>query len=185
MGRFRPGSRSRLALNRQTVDLLTYPPDTASEAKRLDRLQRSASAMAAAARRYVETLDLQDLARLDLTSVRKILDGDKPPPPPHPKPLLDLLDVKEDEVDQVVEALAELGAAVKLDGMTIDLSSQAGKATPEIRVYLENNSEQAWTQPDDDDSEDVKFDRPWEQVLIGWVESSSQHPDTLDATLTA
>jgi len=177
--------RARLLLNRQTVDLLTYPPDTASDAKRLLRLQQSASAMAVAARRYTETLDLKDLARLDLMAVRKILDGDKPPPQTQPKRLLDLLDVKEDEVDQVVEALAELGSAVKLDGMTIDLSSQAGKATPEIRFYLENNSEQAWTQPDVDDSEEVKFDRPWEQILIGWVEMSSQYPDTLDATLTA
>ena len=100
--------RSRLALNRQTVDLLTYPPDTASDAKRLDRLQRSASAMAAAAKRYVQSQDPQDLARLDLTSVRKILDGDKPPPLPHSKPLLDLLDVKEDEVRKYIRAKLDL-----------------------------------------------------------------------------
>jgi hypothetical protein len=177
--------RSRLALNRQTVDLLTYPADSAADAKRLVRLQQSGSAVAILARHYAATLDRHDLAELDLSAIRLILDGDKPPPLLRPKPLLDLLDVTEDEVDQVIAVLAELDKSVKLDGTTVDLSSQAGKATPETRVHLENNAEQTWTQPREDGESDEKLESGWAQILIGWVEAASQQPDRLNAAVTA
>ncbi|MGH7705195.1 MAG: FtsK/SpoIIIE domain-containing protein [Candidatus Dormibacteria bacterium] len=176
--------RARLALNRETVDLLTYPPDSQADTRRVARIQDGASPEAAALRRYAASLERADLAPLDLGAVRSLLDGVKRTSVVGPKPLLELLDMAAEHGEEVVESLAKLGRGVRLDGTDIELRSAAGEATPEVRVELENNSEHSWTQPRDDGDLEGDLDSDGTQILIGWVETSSQQPDRLDAAIT-
>src|SRR5207249_3872719 len=66
---------ARLEMNRDTVDLITYPPEGPAAQRQLQRLESSQSPVAKAALDYRKTLDVKHLREIDLGDLRSILES--------------------------------------------------------------------------------------------------------------
>ena len=177
--------RARLHLNQSYVELLSFPPDGASDQRRLLRVANGSTDVARAAERFRAALDRDVLYEIDLEEFDPVEQGS--PPRQRQARLLSAQKYGPDQAEQIASMLSALETQIPSGDASVDIAAVAD-GIGEVRINLDiSESSRSWTRAADDEENltDVAGEAPVVWLSAG-NEPTDHHDDAaLDATQLA